>query len=136
MAEVVSVVDQAARDKATEAAHALANHIQVTGIKLDALDTKLVTTHAETNGKIDEIKSIIKWAGGLIMMLFLSTMTWSLSQQYSANEATKKDLTAQVELLKESGRNQAAARADRQIILEKLGAPGATETPNTTVSGR
>lgn len=136
MGEVVSVIDQAARDKANEAAHSLANHIQITGIKLDNLDKKIVETHAESKAQAEEIKSILKWAGGLILMLFLSTMTWSLSQQYTANEATKKDLTAQVELLKESGRSQAAARADRQIILEKLGAPGATEASSTTVSGR
>jgi hypothetical protein len=103
------ITDQVARDKASAAAHAVANHIQVTAIQLTNLEKKIDTTHATTDGKIDRLESILKWAGGLIIMLFLSTLTWSLAQQYNSNEATKRDLQQQVELLKMQ--QQSAARA-------------------------
>lgn len=113
-------MDQVARDKASEASHGLNNHIAVTGIKLDTLDSKM-----------DRLESIIKWAGGLIVMLVISTLSWSLAQQYNANESTKKDLQAQVQLLREQQRNGLIARDERQEILSRLPSGGA-ETPAAT----
>ena len=116
-------IDQVARDKVNDTAHALANHVAVTGIKIDNIDHKF-----------DQLQSQLKWAGGLIVSLFLAALAWSLGQQYSANESTKKDLSAQVELLKEQRRSSVAARADRQIIMERL-SPSGTETLDSTEGG-
>lgn len=125
------LTDQVARDKAEEAAHSLKNHIQVTGIKLDILDKRITDTHNDTNNQIGRVESMLKWAGSLIVMLFISALGWSLAQQYNANESTKKDLQAQVELLREQQRNSMAARADRAQILSRLPASGAETTGAT-----
>lgn len=128
---MTEATDQVARDKANAAAHELKNHIMVTGIKLEQLDQKIEIKHNETNGKVDELKSFLKWVGSLIVTLFLATLSWSLAQQYNSNESTKKDLQAQVELLREQQRNSAAARIDRQTILDRLPSSG-TESSDTT----
>jgi len=115
----MSMIDQEARDKASQALHDLNNHKAVTEIELRTLKALVV-----------ELKSQLKWAGGLIVMLFISTLTWSLAQQYSANEAQKKDMAQQIELLKEQER---ARNASRSEILSRLPA-GTTEATDTTGS--
>lgn len=110
----MSMVDQEARDKASQVQHELNNHKQVMEIELRTLKALVV-----------ELKSQLKWAGGLIVMLFISTLTWSLAQQYSANEAQKKDMAQQIELLKEQER---ARNATRSEILGRLPAGGTEAT--------
>lgn len=114
---MVEVVDQEARDKVREALHAVNNHVMVTDIKLNTIDKK-----------IDEMKAQQKWFIGIVVMLFISTLTWSLAQQYNANEAQKKDMVNQIELLKEQER---ARNASRSEILNRL-PPGTTESTDTS----
>lgn len=114
---MVEVVDQEARDKVREALHAVNNHVMVTDIKLNTIDKK-----------IDEMKAQQKWFIGIVVMLFISTLTWSLAQQYNANEAQKKDMVNQIELLKEQER---ARNASRSEILNRL-PPGTAESTDTS----
>jgi len=114
-------VDQIARDSARDALHG----VEVTEVKLDGLNTKMDTHHKENNEKFDRLESILKWAGGLIVMLFISTLTWSLAQQYNANEAQKKDMQQQIQLMQEQ--QQAAALAS---------AASAAQPSNTASAGR
>jgi hypothetical protein len=65
---------------------------------------------------IEELKNILKWAGGLIVTLMISFMSWSALQQYNANEAQKRDLQHQITLIK----SQETAEQDRQRILQEL----------------
>lgn len=110
------VVDQDARDKANQAISSLERHATVTEIKLDAL-----------GNTVNEMKAQMKWFIGIVVMLFISTLTWSLAQQYNANEAQKKDMAQQIELLKEQER---ARNATRSEILERL-PPGTSEATDT-----
>ena len=109
---MADAVDQLARDRASQTEHALNNHKMVTDLKLTAI--------AET---VDEMKAQQKWFIGLVVMLFISTLTWSLAQQYNANEAQKKDMQQQLELLKEQER---ARNSTRSEILSRL-PPGGSE---------
>jgi hypothetical protein len=65
---------------------------------------------------IDELKNILKWAGGLVITLMISFMSWSALQQYNANESQKEDLKQQIELIK----NTEQADKDRAAILDQL----------------
>jgi len=125
-----------------ETRHQLVNYMQITDYKLDGLGkkhddlakkiddkndelaTKVEEKHQAVLTVIGELKSILKWAGGLVVMLFISTLTWSLAQQYSANEAQKKDMQQQLDILREQERARNASRAD---ILSRLPAPGTPE---------
>lgn len=133
---MVETVDQEARDRASETAHNLRNHITVTDYRLQTMDKKIDAHHNDQSAKLERLESILKWAGGLIVMLFLSTLTWSLAQQYNANEASKKDMAQQIELLQAQQRNSSAARQDRQEILSRLPEPGATQPPGVSNAGR
>jgi len=125
-----------------ETRHQLVNYMQITDYKLDSLGkkhdqmaeqidkkneelaVKVEEKHAAVLSVIGELKSILKWAGGLVVMLFISTLTWSLAQQYSANEAQKKDMQQQLDILREQERARNASRAE---ILQRLPAPGAAQ---------
>lgn len=107
------VADQTARDLAAKAVAAQEAHALVVEVKLQALDEKT-----------DRIESILKWVGGLFITLFLSTLTWSLTQQYNANEQVKRDLQAQVELLRDQAR--------REQPPQPLPTPSAAEPPLAT----
>lgn len=129
-----------------ETRHQLNNHIQITDYKLDGLAKrhdelakkiddkndelalKVEEKHTAVLSVIGELKSILKWAGGLVVMLFISTLTWSLAQQYSANEAQKKDMQQQLDILREQERARNASRAD---ILSRLPPPSAAETTSS-----
>lgn len=128
--------DQVARDKANDAVHQLRNHITVTDIKLQNLEKKIDSHHEDQNGKLERLESILKWAGGLIVMLFLSTLTWSLAQQYNANESSKQEMSQQIELLKQQQRTEAAAKIDRQQIIEHLTRTGGAEPSVPSDAGR
>src|SRR5688500_10391695 len=65
---------------------------------------------------IEELKNILKWAGGLIITLMISFMSWSALQQYNANEEQKRDLENQIQIIQG---NEKAER-DRQRILKEL----------------
>lgn len=82
-------MDQVARDSATQAHSKIDSHTKVTELQL-----------ADLGAKFDDMRSQNRWFIGIVVMLFISTLTWSLAQQYNANEAQKKDLQQQVELLK------------------------------------
>jgi cytoskeletal protein RodZ len=132
-----------------ETRHELKNYIMITDYKLDGLAER----HDQLSNKIDnkneelavkveekhkavldvigELKSILKWAGGLVVMLFISTLTWSLAQQYSANEAQKKDMQQQLDILREQER---ARNANRAEILSRLPAPSTPEAASSPVS--
>jgi len=132
-----------------ETRHELKNYMQITDYKLDGLGkktdelvkkidekndelaTKVEEKHKAVLGVIGELKSILKWAGGLVVMLFISTLTWSLAQQYNANESQKKDMQQQLDILREQERARNASRAD---ILSRLPAPG-TAQPAAAPSG-
>lgn len=118
-------VDQEARDKGNDTAHSLRNHITVTDYRLGTIEKKIDDNHDDLKKAQDRLESILKWAGGLILMLFLSTLTWSLTQQYNANEQAKKDLEQQIEMLKEQERARNNTRAE---ILSRLPEPSATES--------
>lgn len=103
--------------------HGITNAKEVFEIKL-----------SQVVSSIEELKNILKWAGGLIVTLMISFMTWSALQQYNANESQKKELQQQVDLL----RSQDQANSDRQRILQELQkdlGPSGTVTPVTTNSG-
>lgn len=133
---MVETVDQVARDKASETAHNLRNHITVTDYRLQNMEKKIDLHHDDQNTKLERLESILKWAGGLIVMLFISTLTWSLAQQYNANEASKKDMAQQIELLQAQQRNSSVARQDRQEILSRLPESGATQATGVPNAGR
>lgn len=133
---MVETVDQTARDKASDTAHNLRNHITVTEYRLQTMDKKIDAHHNDQSAKLERLESILKWAGGLIVMLFISTLTWSLAQQYNANEASKKDLAQQIELMQAQQRNSNAARQDRQEILSRLPETGATQASGVSNAGR
>lgn len=104
--------------------HGLANTKQVFEIKLQQVVASL-----------DELKNILKWAGGIIVTLMISFMSWSALQQYNANESQKRDLQQQLTLIK----NQEDADAERQQLLDQLRkelSPGASITPVTPSGGR
>lgn len=65
---------------------------------------------------IEELKNILKWAGGLVITLMISFMSWSALQQYNANEQQKRDLQNQIQLIESNER----AERDRQRILNQL----------------
>lgn len=124
-------VDQVARDKANEAVHDLRNHIAVTEIRLTNIDKKIDQHHIDLTKAHEELKGFLRWAGGLIVSLFLAVMAWSLTQQYNANETAKTDMAQQIQLLKDQERARNAVRAE---ILSRLGTgtPEPTETPAGT----
>lgn len=121
-------VDQVARDKASDATHAIANFRAVTEVELRLINTKIETTHNETNEKIDKIESAIKWAGGLIVSLMLTVLGWAVVQQLNANEATKKDMSQQIKILEQQEAARAATRAE---ILSRLPEPRTAEAADT-----
>jgi len=130
-----------------ETRHALNNYIQITDYKLDGLGKKhddlakkiddkndelalkVEEKHKAVLDVIGELKSILKWAGGLVVMLFISTLTWSLAQQYSANEAQKKDMQQQLDILREQERARNANRAEILSRLPAASTPEAASAP-------
>ncbi len=118
---MTDVVDQKARDAAGQASHDLNNLRMVTDLKLTGIEKT-----------VNEMKAQQKWFIGLVVMLFISTLTWSLAQQYSANEAQKKDMAQQIELLKEQER---ARNATRSEVLSRLPPSGSETTGSTTTGG-
>lgn len=125
-------VDQVARDRAGDAVHDIRNFRAVAEVQLRQLDTKIETTHAETNSKIDRIESAIKWAGGLILSTILAVLAWAVSQQINANESQKREMAQQIEILKTQERARVDARSE---ILSRL-PPRATEAPAPSEGGR
>lgn len=100
--------------------HGIVNAKEVFEIKLGQVATS-----------IEELKNILKWAGGLIVTLMISFMTWSALQQYNANEAQKADLQQQVDIIK----SQETAQKDREEMLRQLqkdlGTSGTVSTVTT-----
>lgn len=85
--------------------HGIVNAKEVFEIKL-----------TQVASSIDELKNILKWAGGLIVTLMISFMTWSALQQFNANEAQKADLQQQLDIIK----SQETAQKDREEMLRQL----------------
>lgn len=94
-------VDHEARQIARDAKHAASNHAQLMDIKIDNLAKEL-------RAQLTRLENILKWAGSLLVTLFISTLVWSLTQQYNANESQKRDLQQQVQLLEAQQRANAA----------------------------
>lgn len=129
-----------------ETRHLLNNHIQITQMQLENIQTKMderrlsqdekldslsklmEQRHAQQDANVKELTSTLKWAGGLIVSLVLAVLGWSLVQQYNANESTKTDLQQQLNLLKSQ---EAERNRFRDEIRTQL-TPGATETPSAS----
>lgn len=127
-----------------ETRHLLNNHIQITQIKLDNLDKTgadrhaalvdvVETKHSVMEAAVNKLESALKWAGGLIVSLMLTVLGWALVQQINANEAQKKDMQQQLDLLKAQ---EAQRMQYRQEVLSRLPAPGAPQPADTAVSDR
>lgn len=114
--------DQTARDKASEALHAVRNLAMTTEGEFRLVNQKLDVTHSITNTKIERVESAIKWAGGLIISLMLTVLGWSVLQQINANESQKKEMAQQIELLRQQEATRNATRAE---ILSRLPPSGA-----------
>lgn len=93
-----------------ETRHLLNNHIQITQIKLDGLEKSgqerhdlLVDAgnvrHATVVANLARLENALKWAGSIIISLMLTVLGWAVVQQINANEAQKKDMQQQLELL-------------------------------------
>lgn len=122
-------------DHSRETRHLLNNHIQVTKITLENLertgkdrhDTLVASAnsrHSAVLANIARLESALKWAGGIIVSLTLTVLGWALLQQFNANEAQKKDLQQQLDLL----RAQQIERQSRSL------AAGAAQAVNPPVS--
>lgn len=115
-----------------ETRHLLNSHIQLTQLKLDQLNTTMEAKHNSQSAKLDQMYSALKWAGGLIISLILTVLGWSLIQQINANEAAKKDMQQQIDLLKA----QEAERLRYRDEIISLLSPRTTETPDAPVGSR
>lgn len=109
MVEHTEVVDREAR----EAASRVKNDLENRNVVVDLL-------FENVNGKLDRLESMFKWVGGLIVMLFIATLSWSLTQQWNANEAQKQTTQSRIELLQsqlEARNLEDLNRARRQEAL-------------------
>lgn len=107
-----------------EQRHALKNSNSVFEIKLQQVVTSLA-----------ELKRVMQWAGGLIVTLMISFMSWSALQQYNTNERQKDELAQQIRLIQ----SQEQAAKDREAILRQLREEldsGGTITPVTSGGSR
>lgn len=116
--------DQEARDAATKALHlAAVNHVELTA---------KITEVAKGN---ETILAILKWAGGLVVSLFLTCLGWLVLNTLSANDQAKKDMQTQIELLRQQESNRVAAREQTRESLEEIKSQlpaGATESTRST----
>jgi len=121
--------DATARKEVAEVRHELRNHIAVYEIKHenlktdvkgkhDTLKSELTGEHASLTKALDEIKSLMKWAGSLIITLIIGVLGWSLVQQYQANEQQKRELEQQIRLLQEQERTRVIAEQNRDRLNE------------------
>lgn len=97
-----------AYDHSRETRHLLANHIQLTDVHLSNLRKLIEGVNESANERsvkqekgFEEVKSILKWAGGLIISLILTVLGWALVQQVNANDAQRSDMKQQLELIRE-----------------------------------
>jgi hypothetical protein len=97
----MEVLDQKARDDARDALHKIGNFQQLADVQFRGLEKKIDVTHADTSGRIDEIKNAIKWAGSLIITLMITVLGWAVVQQLNANEAQKDEMRRQIILLQQ-----------------------------------
>lgn len=112
---------------------------EINKLKFENLKTHVDEKMAELNKSIEELKSILKWAGGLIVSLMISFMAWALLQQYNANEQAKTDLKQQVEILrqnKEAVSSRGRLQATQERIEESLSPTGTAEATPRTDSDR
>jgi DNA repair exonuclease SbcCD ATPase subunit len=112
MSEVSRTEFNAATERLTKAEREIADNRHAINNNQTVFDIRL----GQISKSIEELKNILKWAGGLIVTLMISFMSWSALQQYNANETQKRDLQNQVELL----RSNQNADKDREKILREL----------------
>jgi hypothetical protein len=93
-------------DHSRETRHLLNNHIQVTGLKLETMEREGKLRHQAVVDVIARLESALKWAGGIIVSLTLTVLGWALLQQINANEAQKKDMQQQLDLLRAQAAQQ------------------------------
>jgi uncharacterized protein HemX len=134
MSPGVDCHDAEARRDIADVRHELRNHKAVTDIKADNLKKEVDEKDTALKGSLDEIKSLMKWAGSLIITLIIGVLGWSLVQQYQANEQQKTDLEQQIRLLQEQERTRAIAQQNRAAI-DQLTA-GRSEAPLPANGGR
>ena len=110
-----------AHDQVSENRHKLNNLEMTINIRLDQL-----------KAEFQDLRNILKWAGGLIVSLMISFMGWALLQQFNANETAKADLQRQVELLEQAQENERRLRNQERVLIES----GVAEPAATTNSSR
>lgn len=98
--------DTQARTDLADIRHELRNYRAVNDLKGDNLRSEMHTRDAATAAALAEIKSLMKWAGSLIISLIIGVLGWSLVQQYQANEQQKKELESQLRILQEQERSR------------------------------
>lgn len=108
--EALTRLERSSEERAAEQKSFLDN-IKIEGQEREARQTE----------KIEEIKSILKWAGGLIVSLILTVLGWSAVQQFEANQARQDELQQQIELL------------EQREELQRLNT-GGPQTPDTTLT--
>ena len=127
------LIDSTARREVAEVRHELRNYCAVNDIKHKNLEDDVAARDGKLTKALEEIKSLMKWAGSLTISLIIGVLAWSLVQQYQANEQQKRDLEQQIRLLQEQERTRAIAEENRRVLQDQL-TPGASEAP--AASGR
>lgn len=113
---IAECCDDVARREVADVRHELRNHKAVAEIKAENLKKEVDSKAIDVKASIDEVRSLMKWAGSLIITLIIGVLGWSLVQQYQANEQQKNDLEQQLRLLQE----QDQARAITTRNTERL----------------
>lgn len=107
------VEDTQARRELSELRHEVRNYMAVETIKQEAFEREVEEGRNAVTKSIEELKSILKWAGSLIISLIIGVLAWSLVQQYNANEDQKRQLENQIRLLQEQERTRLIAEQNR-----------------------
>lgn len=110
-------------DRVTTLGHDHLLHQQSVEAQLKLLDQTAESRHRNLAENFAELKNALKWALGLIVSIIISFASWALLQQYNANEAQKKDMQQQIDLLRAQEINHGLRSPQ----------PGAAEAPNPPV---
>ncbi len=114
-----------------ETRHLLNNHIQITQLEIKNLDKAGADRHEVLEGAVGELKSALKWAGGLVVSLILTVLGWAVMQQLNANESQKKEMAQQIEILQSQERARVQTRSE---ILSRLPSARTAESARATDS--
>lgn len=90
----------------------LETHVATTALRLDQLVQTNAASIQAVKEQMTRFEQVLKYVGGLMISLILSVLAWSLTQQYSANEAQQRTNQQQIELLQERERS---AQLEQQL---------------------